>query len=102
MLYGDAQQVVALMVRVALTGRGIAAALSLVRRHRAGLMFARLYLAGSAAFALARAATPLVPSSLAPSDEWIRFTIVALHTGGVVELLVALGPSPTGVRRIIG
>ena len=79
LVYGDPAAAVALAVRAGLAGLGVAAALALYRRHQVGLTLARIYLAGSVAFALARAGTSVLPSTLAPSDEWIRFTVVGLH-----------------------
>ena len=96
--YGDVAHATALAVRVALTGLGVAAALALVRRHKVGLTLARATLATSVAFALTRAATPFVPSSFAPSDEWIRFGAVALHAAGWWTYLATSGR----VRRVYG
>ncbi len=79
--YGDPAAAVALAMRAGLAGLGVAAALALYRRHQAGLALARIYLAGSVVLALTRAGTSVLPSTLAPSDEWIRFTVVGLHAG---------------------
>ena len=77
--YGDAPKALALAARVGLTAVGVAAALALSRRHSVGLALVRIYLAGSVALALARAGTSAVPSTLAPSDEWMRFAVVLVH-----------------------
>ena len=86
----------ALAARAGLAGLGVAAALALYRRREVGLALARIYLAGSVGFALARAGTSVLPSTFAPSDEWTRFTVVGLHAGAWWAYL-SLSPR---VRRI--
>ena len=81
LLYGDAAAALALAARAGLAGLGVAATLALYRRREVGLALAKIYLAGSVGFALARAGTSVLPSTFAPSDEWTRFTIVGLHAG---------------------
>ena len=67
---------------IPVTVYGVATALALVRRHRIGVLLARASLVVSVVFALARASLPFMPSSLAPSDEWVRFCLTALHAAG--------------------
>ena len=80
--YGDLVSGTVLAVRAIFCGLGVATALALVRRHRIGVVLARASLVVSVVFALARASLPFMPSSLAPSDEWVRFCLTALHTAG--------------------
>ena len=80
--YGDLVSGTVLAVRVIFCGLGVATALALVRRHRIGVVLARASLVVSVVFALARASLPFMPSSLAPSDEWVRFCLTALHAAG--------------------
>ena len=80
--YGDLVSGTVLAVRVIFCGLGVATALALVRRHRIGVVLARASLVVSVVFALARASLPFMPSSLAPSDEWGRFCLTALHAAG--------------------
>ena len=80
--YGDLVTGTVLVVRVLFCGLGVAAALALVRRHRIGVVLAHASLAVSVVFALARANLSFIPSSLAPSDEWVRFCLTALHAVG--------------------
>ncbi len=98
LLYGDAAAALALAARAGLAGLGVAAALALAlyRRREVGLALAKIYLAGSVGFALARAGTSVLPSAFAPSDEWTRFTVVGLHAGAWWAYL-SLSPR---VRRI--
>ena len=80
--YGDLVSGTVLAVSVIFCGLGVATALALVRRHRIGVVLARASLVVSVVFALARASLPFMPSSLAPSDEWVRFCLTALHAAG--------------------
>ena len=94
LLYGDAAAALALAARAGLAGLGVAAALALYRRREVGLALARIYLAGSVGFALARAGTSVLPSTFAPSDEVDPLHRRGTPRGRVVGVSEPVAPGP--------